>query len=91
VTLHFGGRAGYPQQFRGKAESLAIVKCDMQDASVLGEPDLHRPRRGGIRYVQGKVPVSICTRPIVAGLYPFGPTRLWPGFPTLALPVVNAT
>src|SRR5216683_6209035 len=36
VTLHFGGRAGHPQQLRGKAESLAIVKCDMEGAAVLG-------------------------------------------------------
>src|SRR5258705_13959146 len=48
VTLHFGGRAGHPQQLRGKAESLAVVKCDMQRSAVLSEPNFHRPRRAGI-------------------------------------------
>src|SRR6266446_2835239 len=92
VTLHFGGRAGYAQQFRGKAESLSIVKCDMEGAAVLGEPDFKRPRRAGVRYAQGTVPLSrFGARPIPGGLYPFGPTRLWPGSPTRAPPVVNAT
>ena len=92
MSLHFGGGTGHPQQLRGEAESLSIVKRDMEGAAVLREPDFHRPRQGGIRYAQGTVLfVSICARPIRAGLYPFGPTRLWPGFPTLAPPVVNAT
>ena len=26
MPLHFGGRAGYPEQFRGKVENLAVVE-----------------------------------------------------------------
>src|SRR5258708_25340311 len=33
MTLHFGGGTGHPQQFPGKAESLAVVKCDMEGAA----------------------------------------------------------
>jgi hypothetical protein len=52
MSLHFGGRTGDAEQFRSKAENLAIVKCDMKRSAVLREPDLYRPRRAGIGYAQ---------------------------------------
>jgi hypothetical protein len=46
MTLNFGGGAGDAEQLGGEAECLAVVKCDMQRAAVLREPDFNRPRRG---------------------------------------------
>src|SRR4030081_3533525 len=52
VTLHFGRGAGDAKQFCGKAESLAIVECDMQRSAVLREPDFNRPNRCDVRHAQ---------------------------------------
>src|SRR6267154_2607813 len=92
MSLHFGGGTGHPQQLRGEAESFSIVKCDMERAAVLREPDFHRPRRSGIRRAQGTVlTFSFPVRPMPSGRDQPGPIRLWPGSPTLAPLVVNAT
>src|SRR5258707_4288152 len=80
MSLHFGGGTGHPQQLRGEAESLSIVKRDMEGAAVLRQPEFHRPRQRGIRDAQGTVLfVSICARPIPSSPYPFGPSRLSSG------------
>src|SRR5260370_25620762 len=92
MSLHFGGGTGRPQQLGGEAESFSIVKCDMERAAVLREPDFHRPRRSGIRRAQGTVlTFSFPVRPMPSGRDQPGPIRLWPGSPTLAPLVVNAT
>src|SRR6267378_2677316 len=78
MTLHFGGGAGHTEEFRREREGIAILKCDMQRAAVLHEPDLNRPRRGNVRHARH----SSRDQP--------GPTKLLPGSPTLAPPVVNA-
>src|SRR5258705_4226359 len=68
MSLHFGGGAGHPQQLRGETESFSIVKCDMERAAILREPDFHRPRRGGIRRAQATVPpFSFPVRPLPSG------------------------
>src|SRR5258708_32573789 len=75
MALHFGGGTGYPQQLRGEAESLAVVKCDMEGAAVLGEPGFYPPRRGGIRAAQrtGPFTVSIPLPPTPSGRGQPGP------------------
>jgi hypothetical protein len=52
MALHFGGGAGDTKQFGRKAECLAVVKCDMQRAAILREPDFDRPRRSDIGSAQ---------------------------------------
>src|SRR3954469_4079378 len=79
MTLHFGGRTGHAKQFRGETEGPAIVKCNMQRAAIFREPDFNRPCRRVIRHAQH------------SGRVQPGPTKLLPGSPTLAPPVVNAT
>src|SRR5258706_1737245 len=92
MSLPFGGGAGHRQQFRGEAESLAVVKRDTEGAAVLREPDFHRPRRGGIRRVQGTgLTFSFPVRPRASGRDQPGPIRLWPGAPTLSPLRVNST
>src|SRR5256714_2476533 len=64
MPLHFGRGGGHEKEFRGKAESLAIVKCDMQRSAILGEPDFDRPRGAGTRCAQETVLCAlICARP----------------------------
>jgi hypothetical protein len=111
MTLHFGGGAGYAEQFRGETKSLAIVKCDAQRAAILRKPDFNRPRRSDVQRAQVTVLFTFSigaflyscdgyfgpVRPNLPGdesrfgRYQLGPTRLLPGSPTLAPPVVNAT
>src|SRR5258705_10521592 len=74
MPLEFGGRAGHTKKFGGKAEGLAVVKCDMQASAVLGEPDFDRPRRGGIRRAQGTVLFTFSIRVLPA----IGPGSAWP-------------
>src|SRR4051794_29720570 len=90
MPLHFGRGAGHAKQFRGKTESLAIVKCDMQRSAILGEPDFDRPRGADTRCAQETVLCAlICARPDSSSRDQPGPTRLWPGSPTLAPSVEN--
>src|SRR5260370_15162023 len=58
MSLHFGGGTGHPQQLRGEAEGFSIVKCDMDGAAVLREPDFFRPRPGGLRRPPRRGPPS---------------------------------
>jgi hypothetical protein len=76
VTLHFRRGTRDPEQFGGEVKRLAVVKTDMQRAAIPGEPDFDRPGLGNGGWPQRR------DQP--------GPTRLWPGSPTLAPLVVNA-
>src|SRR5258708_7760811 len=85
MPLHFGGGTGHPKQFRGEAESLAVVKCDMEGAAVLREPDFHRPTPGRHSARSSDGPHIFVSRPAYA-IRPDqpGPIRVWPGSPAPA-------
>lgn len=92
MTLQFGGGAGDAEQLRRKTERPAIVERDMQCAAVLRKPNFNRPRRGNTGFAQGRdLFISFVARPMPTAFYPFGPIRLFPGSPTRAPLVVNAT
>src|SRR3954463_437034 len=63
VTLDFGGRAGDPKQFRGKAESLAIVECHLQRSAIPDEADFERPCHTEFRRAQASS-CSVYLRPV---------------------------
>src|SRR6187431_186893 len=77
MPLHFGGRAGHPEQFGRKIEGAAVVKGNAQRAAILRQANFDRPRQRDVRHAHRRRQL--------------GPIKLWPGSPTLAPVVVNAT
>ena len=77
MSLHFRGRAGYPEQFGREIEAAAVVEGNTQRAAVLRQADFDRPRQRDVGHVHRRRQV--------------GPIRLWPGSPTLAPLVEKAT
>jgi hypothetical protein len=77
MPLHFGGRAGDPEQFGAEIEGAAVVKDNAQRAAILRQAKFDRPRQRDVRHAHRR------RQP--------GPIRLWPGSPTLAPLVEKAT